>query len=104
MRTRFANLVVVASGLLLSSLAFAQDGTGTGGSLGLVALGAAVAIGLAAFGAASGQGRAVQSALEGIARNPGAKDQMFLPLILGLVFMEFQALLGFVIAIMWTTK
>ena len=38
-----------------------------------------------------------ERALEGIARNPNAKDSLFQPFILGLVFMEFQALLGFVI-------
>ena len=66
MMTRFANFLVGASGLLLSSLAFAQEGASgqDGIGMGMVALGAALAIGLAAFGAASAQGRAVQSALE----------------------------------------
>ncbi|MCB9072644.1 MAG: ATP synthase F0 subunit C [Bdellovibrionaceae bacterium] len=66
--------------------------------LGLAALGAGLAIGLAAFGAASGQGKAAASALEGIARNPSASGNMFLPLILSLVFMEALGILAFLIA------
>lgn len=93
----------VLSGLFLSSLAFAQDAAGGGGGSSLIPIGAGLAIGLAAFGAASAQGRTTAAALEGIARNPNAKDSLFQPFILGLVFMEFQALLGFVIAIIWTT-
>ena len=93
---------VALSGLLLSSAAFAQDGSNS--NAGLWAIGAGLAIAIGATGAATAQGRAATAALEGIARNPGAKDAMFQPFILGLVFMEFQALLSFVIAILWTTK
>lgn len=74
----------------------------TGSSLGLVTIGAGLTIGLATFGVASAQGKAAMSALEGIARNPSSKDHIFMPFLLGLVFMEFQALLAFVIAILWT--
>ncbi len=73
--------------------------------MGLIALASGLAIGLAALGAATGQGKAVSSAVDGIARNPSSKDQVFTPMILGLVFMEFQALMGFIIAILlWFTK
>lgn len=78
-----------------SAVAYANDG-GAVNSWGPLA--AAIAMGLGAFGVASGQGRAASSALEGIARNPAAKADVFTPLILALVFMEFQALLCFVIA------
>jgi F-type H+-transporting ATPase subunit c len=105
MKRLLVTAVSVLSGLMLSSLALAQEaGVTSGAPSNLIPIGAAIAIGLAAFGAATGQGRAVGSALEGMSRNPGAKDAMFQPLILGLVFMEFQALLGFVIAIIWTFK
>ena len=63
-------------------------------------LAAAIAIGLGAFGAATAQGKAASSALEGISRNPTAKGDVFAPLLLSLVFMEFQALLCFAIAFM----
>ncbi len=101
MKKRMMNVVVALTGLLFSSMAFAQ--TGGDNSRLLIPVGAGLAIGLAAFGAASGQGKTASAALEGLARNPNAKDALFQPFILGLVFMELQALLGFVIAIIWTT-
>ncbi len=93
----FLNVAAVFVGLIVGTAAFGADGM-VSDVVNLAPLGAALAIGLAAFGAASGQGRAVTAALEGISRNPGATDKMFMPMILGLVFMEFQALLGFVVA------
>lgn len=106
MKNLFVKAAMALSGLFLSSLAFAQEATGglVAGNASLVPIGAAIAIGLAAFGAASAQGRTASAALDGLARNPNAKDALFQPFILGLVFMEFQALLGFVIAIIWTFK
>jgi F-type H+-transporting ATPase subunit c len=92
------NGAVLLSGLLASSMAFAEEAA-TGSHTGLAKLGAAIAIGLGAFAAASGQGRAASAALEGIARNPSSRGEVFVPLILSLVFMEFQALLCFVIAL-----
>lgn len=102
MKSFLRSAVVLLGGLMVSSLAFAQGGD-VYTAKAWIPIGAALAIGLTAFAAASAQGRAASAALEGIARNPSAKDAMFLPFILGLVFMEFQALLGFVIAIIWTT-
>jgi len=88
--------VVVFVGFF-SSLAFAQAGE-VSSSRGMIALAAALAMGISAFGAASAQGRAASSALEGIARNPNSKGQVNGPMLLSLAFMEFQALLGFVVA------
>jgi F0F1-type ATP synthase membrane subunit c/vacuolar-type H+-ATPase subunit K len=96
--TRFGT---VFGGLMMSSAALAQEAGSSYGGNGLVAIGAALSVGLATFAAASSQGKTASAALE---RNPGARDALNQPLILGLVFMEFQALLGFVIAIMWTLK
>lgn len=101
MNTKKIALVI---GTLFAALpAFAQDAAAHGHAtdltfVGLAALGAGIAIGLAAFGAASGQGKAAASALEGIARNPSASGNMFLPLILSLVFMEALGILAFLIA------
>lgn len=104
----FGKVLSVVVGVMFASLAMAQAEGGAAAGLsaeaGLVAIGAALAVGFATFGAATGQSRAATAVLEGIARNPGAKDQLFQPFIIGLVFMEFQALLGFVIAFMWTGK
>lgn len=106
MKKVLGSLGVVFGGVLASGVAFAEgaEGASAGGGNGLVAIASALAIGLAAFGAASGQGKASAGALEGIARNPTSRDQVFMPLILCLAFMEFQALLGFLIAFMWYSK
>ena len=86
------------SGLLLSTAALADSSGQGAGNWGAFA--AAIAIGLGAFGAATAQGKAASSALEGVARNPASRAEVFMPLILSLVFMELQALLCFVIAFM----
>ena len=93
-------LLVVGLMLLVSSPAFAQGEAAASGSVakGLIGLGAGLAIGLAAFGGGLGQGRVAGSELEGIARNPGAADKMFVPFILGLAFIESLVLYAFVIA------
>ncbi len=65
---------------------------------GLVGLGAAIAIGLAVLGGALGQGRAASSALDGIARNPGSQNKVFMPLILSLALMESLVIFALLIA------
>jgi F-type H+-transporting ATPase subunit c len=79
--------------------AFAEEmahGADSGKGIGLI--GAAIAIGLAALGGTLAQGRAVSSGLEAIGRNPGAKGSLFVPMILGLVFLESLVIMAFVIA------
>ena len=101
-------VMVIGLMLLISSPVFAQEGAASAdnGSMskGLIGLGAGLAIGLAAFGGGLGQGRAAGSSLEGIARNPGAADKMFVPYILGLAFIESLVLYAFVIAFLLRTK
>src|SRR4030043_1972750 len=101
-------VMVIGLMLLISSPVFAEEGAAgaADGSMskGLVGLGAGLAIGLAAFGGGLGQGRAAGSSLEGIARNPGAADKMFVPYILGLAFIESLVLYAFVIAFLLRTK
>ena len=80
-----------------ASSAFAADG-GAAASYGGIALGAGLAIGLAALGGGLGQGRAADSALEGIARNPGASGTMFVPYILGMVLIESLVIYALIIA------
>ncbi|MCX7733438.1 MAG: ATP synthase F0 subunit C [bacterium] len=63
-----------------------------------LALGAGLGLGLAAAIGALGQSKAVAAAMEGISRNPNASDKMFLPLILGLVFMESLVIYMLVVA------
>jgi F-type H+-transporting ATPase subunit c len=84
-----ASLVVLG----LSSVAFAQGDSSAvdaakASAGGWIGLGAGLAIGLAALGGALGQGRASSAFLDGVSRNPGASDKVFVPMILGLVFIE----------------
>ena len=67
-------------------------------------LAAALAIGVAALGGALGQGKTAAAALDGIARNPAARQQIFVPMIIGLALIESLVLYGFVIAFMLLSK
>lgn len=69
-----------------------------------LAIGAGLGLGLAAFGGGLGQGRTAAAALEGIARNPGAADKMFVPMIIGLALIESLVLYTFIIAIFLQAK
>ena len=95
------------STFFVTALAFAQEhaaaGSSNGGGAG-VALGAAFAVGIAALGGTLGQGKAASSALEGIARNPGAANKVQTPMILGLALIESLVILAWVIAFMLVGK
>ena len=52
---------------------------------------------LAAAGCGYAQSRALAAACEGVSRNPGATDTIRLFILLGLAFIEFLALLTFVV-------
>jgi F-type H+-transporting ATPase subunit c len=78
--------------LLVSAAAFAQEAASNAVALGdrdkYIAIAAGLGLGIAAFGGALGQGRAAAAALDGIARNPGASDKLFTPMIIGLALIE----------------
>jgi F-type H+-transporting ATPase subunit c len=92
----------------LSAVAFAQEGTSVeaakAGASGWIALAAGLGIAIAAFGGALGQGRAAATALDGIARNPGAADKMFTPMILGLALIESLVIYALIIAFLLIGK
>ncbi len=85
-------LPVALTMLLVSSPAFAAEGSGD------IAMAAGLAIGVAAIGGALGQGRAAAAALEGIARNPQASGKLFTPMIIGLALIESLVIYALVIA------
>lgn len=97
-RKSFLALGAFASVFFVSSMAFAQDGAADSSGRGLVALAAALCISIAALGGTTAQGRAAANALEGIARNPGAAGNMFLPLILSLALIESLVIFSLLIA------
>jgi F-type H+-transporting ATPase subunit c len=74
--------------------AFAQGGTGT---VDLVPIGAGVGMAIAAGLCGLGQGRAAGSAVEALARNPGARAGIQLLLVLGLAFIESLTLFTLVV-------
>ncbi len=95
------NSALVLGPLCSSSLALAAaEEVASGSPSWAKFLGAAIAIGLGTAGAATAQGNAAKAALEGIARNPMSRGDVFVPLIISLAFMEFQALLSFIVALM----
>lgn len=63
-----------------------------------VALAAGFGIAVASFGGALAQGKAVTAAMDGIARNPGAQNKMFVPMILGLALIESLVIYSLVIS------
>lgn len=60
----------------------------------------AVAMAIAAAGCGIAQSRAVAGGCEGVSRNPGAVDTIRFFIILGLAFIEFLALLTFVVVLL----
>lgn len=95
----FASLASFAAVMLTGVVAFAQEGgpAAYGENVGLMALATAIGIGAAALGGTLGQGRAASAALEGISRNPNASDKVFVPMILGLAFIESLVLFTWVL-------
>ena len=92
-------LAVVAGVVAFVEPAFAQTAEGWVPRGGLGDLAAGLGVAIAAFGGALGQGKVISGAVESISRNPGASGQMFLPWLLGLVFIEALVILTFVVAL-----
>ncbi len=100
--TTVAASLAFVSILVSQSAAWADEALTAGAApssahTGLVAIAIALGIGLAVFGGAFGQSRAAAAALEGIARNPNASDKVFVPMILGLSFIESLVLFAWVL-------
>ena len=89
---------LLAMTMLMSASAFAQEAAGHTGDKGMYALGLAIMLGLGAFGATSGQGKVGAAAMEGLARNPQARNSMFVPMIVVLALIESLFILTWLIA------
>ncbi|HMO01698.1 MAG TPA: ATP synthase F0 subunit C [Oligoflexia bacterium] len=98
MKYPFLLLTLVVFVCVFVDPVFADEHTSQITAGGLISIGAGLAIGLAALGCGLAQGKAVASALDSIGRNPSASGQLFIPMILGLVFMETLVIFSFVIA------
>ena len=59
---------------------------------------AGIGMGLGSVGTGIGQGLAVKSAVEGVARNPGASGKILTTMMIGLAMIESLAIYVFVVA------
>lgn len=92
-------LPAVVAFLLISTPAYAQDGSSAN-----LGIGIGLAVGLACAGAGIGQGNTGAAAMSGIARNPQASGKIFTPMIIALALMEALGLYGFVVALILNGK
>jgi F-type H+-transporting ATPase subunit c len=104
MNRRLTSLLVFLTCLLAPALAAAAPAGETAVTpMERAAWGLAIgfAVGLGALGCGMGQGRAAGAALEGICRNPKAKDDVFAPMLIGLAIIEslviFCMVMGFLL-------
>jgi len=102
MRKAMFVIFVVMMVFSIATPVFAQtQGSGAAPAAGTnwaIPIGAGLAIGIAAGLCGLGQGRATGSAVEGLARNPGARGGLLIFLILGLALIESLALYALLIA------
>jgi F-type H+-transporting ATPase subunit c len=89
---KLQNVLMVLSVLCFAVPAFADGGSA---AVNLAPIGIGIGIALAAGLCGIGQGRAVGSAVESVARNPGATASIQILLILGLAFIESLTLFTF---------
>jgi F-type H+-transporting ATPase subunit c len=103
-------VVIMFLGVLMSlsiGIAMAAEGATAGLDSNvkqMVALAAGIGIAIAAFGGAIGQGLGIASALNGIARNPGASGKVVTPMIIGLAMIESLVIYSLVVSLLLIFK
>jgi F-type H+-transporting ATPase subunit c len=109
----FRRIAMIAGALVTAMLAspllaMAQEGAAAAGGHsmtgGLIGIGAAIGLGIAAMGCGVGQGRAGAAALESIGRNPNSANNVFVPMIIVLAFIESLTLYALVISFLLQAK
>ena len=97
---RLKSVLAVAAFLILSATpAFAETGMLAPEVATWIPLASGLGLGLAAFGGAFAQGKIISSALDAIARNPGASGKMFIVWFLGVAFVESLVVYSLVISL-----
>lgn len=91
---KLQSIFMALAALCFAVPAFADGGAGV---VNLIPIGAGIGMGLAAGLCGLGQGKAVGSAVEALARNPGARAGIFTFLVLGLALIESLTLFTLVI-------
>ena len=87
--------LVALSLLVGANPAFAEGGEGLAGYL---PIGIGLTLGIAALGGTLAQGKAISAGLDSIGRNPSAQGKIFVPMLVGLAFVESLVILSFAIA------
>ncbi|MGA9624602.1 MAG: ATP synthase F0 subunit C [Bryobacteraceae bacterium] len=93
-------LLVLAMLFLACSVASAQTPGNQNAAAQWVPIGGALGMAIASGLCGLGQGKAVASAMEGMARNPGAAKAIQLAMLIGLAFIETMALYTLLIVLM----
>src|ERR1700736_1964382 len=93
-----AALVIVMASPLVALAEEAAPAGGGGHGAGLIGLGIGLGLGIGALGCGMGQGKLAASAMESIGRNPNSTNQLFVPMIIGLAFVESLTLYSLVIS------
>lgn len=89
---------VIVSGF--ASSVFAQEAAAAASSGEMknwLAIAAGFGMAIATVGGAMAQSKAVSTALDGVARNPGAAGKMLVPMLLGLALIESLVLFSFLV-------
>ena len=98
-RVRIGLVLVAVVGVLVFPIYAQGEGAeGSGGQLQVHWL--ALAMAVAAAGCGYAQSKALTAGCEGVSRNPGSADTVRFFIILGLAFIEFLALLTFVVVLL----
>ncbi len=92
-------IVVVLVGLFFAIPVHAQQESSATGSGQMAVHWLALAMAIAAAGCGYAQSKAVTAGCDGVSRNPGSADTVRFFVILGLAFIEFLALLTFVVVL-----
>ncbi len=96
-------MIAGVAAVFAEEAAAATTGSANATILQWLALGAPLGLGLAAMGCGLGQGRMAAQAMAGIARNPGAAKDMFVPMILGLAFIEALGIYALIFVFLFKT-
>jgi len=92
-------LVMILAVGILALLVYAQEQQASGPAGALQIHWLALAMAIAAAGCGYAQSKALTAGCEGVSRNPGSADTVRFFIILGLAFIEFLALLTFVVVL-----
>lgn len=99
MKTWITVLTVMATGLLFSDIALAQE-AGSNLYLGFLGIGAGLAVGLGGLGGGIGMGIAVGNLYQSISRNPQVASSLQAYFYVGMAFIESLVIYGLLVSLL----